>query len=318
MKRYLLTLLLSSPLFVAAADYNFSGDFGAQFTRVINQSKFFGQKAGRAIYHNSDVSGPDNTEGFSWNGIQPRADQSWTFSADVTIPLLAERTVTVAGEDPEIYAEIGIGCVFGSSDGPNFGAGLQQGHQGDSHQRIVISETYNNEGEELFDPYPDVNGIGELATTAETIRVTITYNAATHTLSTLVGNRVLFSVDIEDADAASGSSNQTDWGMAANDVFTLFIFGTSENYPVAANRPLQIDNLSFSLVDGASSPLSLTISQRALELNLTGSESGVPVEIQTSEDLTNWFTIQTKLESGKSYVPADDKSVFFRAISTSP
>ena len=249
-----------------------------------------------------------------WNSIQPRADQSWILSADVTIPLLAKKTVVIGGVDPEIYAEIGIACLFGAS---NFSAGLQQGFQSDSNKRVVISETGSND-EELFDPFPDINGVGELLTSEERVRVIIAYNSTNHTLSTMVGGITLFTVDIENSDSASGSSNQTDWGMAASDTFNIAIFGSSENYPIAGNRPLQLDNLSFSLTGSVNPPLSLTISQAALELNLENNTGTSPVEIQTSENMIDWYTISTKFGNGKVYLPKDNGTEFFRAFRATP
>jgi hypothetical protein len=314
MKESIISLILACPLACSAAEYNFSGAFGPQFTSAGDNVKTFVQKAGRMTYHNTDFTGAGNSEVFLWNTIHPRADQSWILSADLTIPLLARRALTVGGVDPEIHAEIGIACQFGNS---NFGAGLQQGFLSDSLKRVVISET-QTDGNELFDPFPDVNGIGELLTNNESVRITIYYNAITHTLSTIVGDEVLFSVDIENADSASGASNQTDWGMAASDTFNIAIFGSSENYPVTANRPLQLDNLSFSLISEAGPPLSLTVSQAALELNITNNASKSPAEIQTSSNMTDWYTIQTKFGNGKLYVPTDNGSEFFRVIRTTP
>lgn len=265
-------------------------------------------------YHNTDFGGAGNSEVFSWSATHPRADQSWILSADLTIPLLARRELAVGGVDPEIHAEIGIACLFGNS---NFGAGLQQGFLSDSLKRVVISET-QTDGDELFDPFPDVNGIGELLTNNESVRITIYYNAVTHTLSTIVGDEVLFSVDIENSDSASGSSNQADWGMAESDTFNIAIFGSSENYPVAANRPLQLDNLSFSVIGEAGPPLSLEVSKSALELNIENNSSKSPAEIQASSNMADWYTIQTKFGNGKLYVPADNGSEFFRVIRTTP
>lgn len=308
MKPTLALILISSGSLCRGAEYNFSGDLSSQFTAAGDLEKTFQQRAGRAIYHNSGATGAGNTEVLIWNPVQPRADQSWTLSADLTIPLLAAQSV--GGPEPEIFAEIGFACLFGNS---NFSAGLQQGFLGDSLKRIVISET-ETDGDELFDPFPDVNGVGELLTGDETVRLTIQYQAENHTLTTRIGGIVLFAVDIENNDAASGSSNQTDWGMSATSTFTIGIFGSSSNYPVAPGRPLQLDNLSFTLSDSPAAPLTLELNQQAVTLVLGANAGLAPVEIQTSDNLVDWFTIHTTHGLDRFSLLKDGPNTYFRAV----
>ncbi len=301
-------LLLSLP--GLAAEYDFSGELGTEFTVLDDGAHQFMEKAGRAIYHNGETTGAGDRERLVWNSLHPRADSSWSLSVDVSIPLLAAREIIVGGVDPEIYAKMGIACTVG---GHNFSAGLQQGFLGNSFNRVVISET-ELDGEELFDPAPDVDGIGELLTQSETVRVTIRHDAATHTLSTWVDGTELFSVDIDDDDSSSGSSNQTDWAMSASSTFNLVIGGSSENYPVTALRPLQLDNLHFAFADEPPPELALSI-HPAFELEIKGDIHEAPAEIQASTDLSDWFTIRTQAGPAKLYFPQEKEGqVFYRAV----
>jgi len=269
-----------------AQDYSFNGVLADLFTPAFAEGAYtFEQECGRMVAHNSGVRGPSAFRGYFLKDTKPTRDQSWTLSARLTIPLAVDAPGGAPGA--EEYAEVGIGCLV---NGHNFVGGLEVHPQQQADPRRVVCETSIN-GEEVFD------GEGRLPTTEESVTVSIRYDHVTRVLRFYAGGIMLFDLDIA-ADGQNHVSRAVDWGMTAGSQFQIAVFANSENFPVFAETPLQLDDFSFHL-DGDPGPggPTLTINTQAINLEFTG-EVGRRYEIQRSCDARTWSTLFSVFGTG--------------------
>jgi len=297
--------LLSSLLTCGAIaqDYNFSGNLNLLFERSGAPVNVFEQRYGRMCYHNGNTVGELSTEGYILKTGLPTFDQSWSLSAKVTIPLAAEGLAT-GSASPEQFTEIGVACLFGDQ---SLSLGLQVYPTGVPVTRAVLAEVMRD-GQEFFDRQ------GDAPTSQETVVLLLRYDSPKRLLQAFADGKPVFDLDIAAGDA-DYSSRVMDWGMQAQSEFKIAIFANSQDYKVAKDMPLQLDDFSFH-IDGTTQPATPTvaISKQAVLLQATGNPAQ-SYEIQQSDNLVDWITTMTIYGTGGALqvpVSADAASSYFR------
>jgi hypothetical protein len=290
-----------------AQDYNFSGvltDIFVPATEMWTPGYTFKQTCGRLVAHNSNAITTDLLEaGYLLKSSLPKFTQSWTLSAKVTIPFSAEALPSGTPSTDE-FAEIGIACFF---KGYAFPGGLQVYPSDISPTRVAICEAFTSTGEVFAQQ-------GEVPYGNESATVCIRFNSTNKVLQFFANGTLLMDIDIA-ADGQHSSPHELAWSMTDNDEFQIGVFANSQHYPVSPEAPLQLDDFTFH-IDGQAptSPPTLAVNRNAVELECTG-KPAQRHELQASENLTNWFTIQSFYGTGGTTripVSSDATNVFFR------
>ena len=289
-------------------DYDFDGDLSSVLVEssVSDNTYPMEQVAGRLIYHNNGATSPDSTTLMEFVPFKPTKSTFWSMQVDVTLP--ARMRNVEKGVDAELF--MGIGC-YNNKDGSLrfFTTEVNLDALGDKEAKASI-------GRDEIEPFANESNIPVLQ---ETIQLKITYLGGQLTLITTnlgSGSDLLFSADIDPSGINLDPDHIIDWGLEADDLFTLFLVVYSSNYPIFPERPLQFDNLyaiinSADTVDGGitqEKPDMLSMEVKSYPTRVS--------ELQKSHDMVNWITIKTLSRGIKEtmHLPADGGKAYYRVV----
>lgn len=231
----LTTLLLLGANTVQATtfSYGFDGDFAAAFTRVNAEDDryFFDQEDGELAFFRRDPlptepTDPEVNLAYLSNVFSPRYDQSWEVSIDVTLPL--------------IYAEQDLVSEFLQAGliAAHFPSGLDGGGSRvidatlrmdlfSSVERALFGSVVNELDVRVDEVF--------IASATETVNLAIRFDAVNEALSAFADGVEYYSVDTD-------AGGPVDWGMQADDTFSIAIIADSSLEPVTGDDAIVFDN----------------------------------------------------------------------------
>lgn len=220
----ILLLWACSPLNADIASYGFDGNLSSHFTREVDNSGSYSQQNFQMELHNNDTTfASPGGEVYFHNSMNPQANQSFNTSIDLTLPLTYD---SLPGVNQNEFVALGIAVFFTPNGlgGPGFQGftSMLEVRSSGRHFRSIGFDTDND--------YSD----STVMTSLESATMNIVYDSSTGLLTSETGGSIINTVDINAA--------ANDWGMNANDVFQVAIFGDVFNVPVASTNPLLQDN----------------------------------------------------------------------------
>lgn len=226
--------------------YDFSGNLSDQFTQVISSPGLAtsGQIGGQLVYSTvGSATVDDLNEGYRHKSFSPTFSQSWKAEITASVPKALDGTVgTGLPADLDTYAEAGLGVWFTNAAGSRYSLSASLGLEGNGRNYL---------GEYAVVPaggiWTELRGsTGDRATTDESGLLGISFNAATKELKVYNSHETLQSLILNTGDA--------NWGIGANDHFTLIAGFDSEGWNVAADTPLSLDNFYATTLPAVPEP----------------------------------------------------------------
>lgn len=217
--------------------YGFDGDFNAEFGPFFDEpgiSSF--QAASMLQFHTNDAQAADDTDAYVHLGFAPRADQSWSVSIDVLLPLYYDSSYapTVGIEQ---WIGLGIAAVYDDGVNPFSTAECSlEVWDGDAAEDVAGRYVHNDsqfQGNDVFRSVEEVGGIAGGTLTLE-------YNASARVISSFAEG---FLIGTQSIDAPGN-----DWGMADSDTFNIGIYGGATNRTIDSFDPLTMDNFTATIL----------------------------------------------------------------------
>lgn len=236
----------AGPAQAASYSYDFSGALSDQFTLAFSSpgQASSGQVNGQLVYSTLGQATADElSEGYVHKSFSPTFSESWVAEITATVPHALDSTKgTGLPADLDTYAEAGLGVWFTNSAGSRYELFALLGEEGNGRSYL---------GEYAVTPaggaWTELRGSsGDRATTDESSLLGISFNAVTKELKVYNSHETLQSLILNTGDA--------NWGIGANDHFTLVVGFDSEGWNVPASTPLSLDNFSAKTLPAVPEP----------------------------------------------------------------
>ncbi|MFT5423433.1 MAG: hypothetical protein ACI89L_001210 [Phycisphaerales bacterium] len=220
------------------ASYGFDGDFNAEFGPFFDEPGVTsGQAASTLQFHTNDVQIADATDAYVHLAFAPRADQSWTASIDVLLPLIYDSNYTpTVGVDQ--WIGMGIAAVYDDGVNPFSTAECSlESWNGAAVGDVAGRYAHNDsmfQGNDVFGSVEEAGGIAGGTLTLE-------YDASTRVITSLAEGFVIGTLNIN-------GFGGNDWGMADSDTFNIGLYAGATNRSIASGNPLTMDNFTATIV----------------------------------------------------------------------